>query len=202
MSARVNVSAAATTLFALAFGLGNCGLETDHPLGGPHGGSGNPADPSGAPAPGTGSADPLEGSGGRQAGGGSGRSAGVDGGMLTSGDAGIAPGALEGGPSPSDASPPPLPPAPTFTMLFDAYLAAGTVGDCARSGCHSVMSSPALAHSYLWGNGYISGTTSAIVTTQSCLSWYGGTMPPHGPSSAGSAVTDFNAWVAAGAQNN
>ena len=37
---------------------------------------------------------------------------------------------------------------------------------------------------------------------QSPLSWYGGNMPTNGPSSWSAAVTDMNAWAAAGALNN
>jgi hypothetical protein len=35
----------------------------------------------------------------------------------------------------------------------------------------------------------------------SCLSWFGGTMPPLGPMNA-KATKDFLAWAKAGAKNN
>ena len=51
--------------------------------------------------------------------------------------------------------------------------------------------------------GYINGTSSALVNSnQSCLAWYGGNMPTSGSKSVPQAVTDMNAWAAAGAQNN
>jgi hypothetical protein len=34
------------------------------------------------------------------------------------------------------------------------------------------------------------------------LTWFGGGMPPNGAASNSQAVSDFNAWAAAGAQNN
>jgi hypothetical protein len=36
----------------------------------------------------------------------------------------------------------------------------------------------------------------------SCLSWMGGNMPPGGPGSNAQGTADFEAWKAAGAQNN
>jgi hypothetical protein len=58
-------------------------------------------------------------------------------------------------------------------------------------------------YSWMAGKGYISGTSSAIVSTsRSDISWFGGSMPPSGPRSEAQAVTDMKAWVAAGAANN
>lgn len=94
------------------------------------------------------------------------------------------------------------PQAPTWTQIWTNYLQAGTKGNC-KSSCHSQMSSPSAAYSWLKGRGYISGTTSALVdSSQSCLSWYGGNMPPSGPGSVPAATTDMDAWVKAGALNN
>jgi hypothetical protein len=82
-------------------------------------------------------------------------------------------------------------------------LKTGTVGDCADSGCHGQMGSASGAYSWLSNKGYISGTSSALVDpNQSCLTWFGGSMPRGGPSSEPQAVTDMKAWAAAGAQNN
>jgi hypothetical protein len=65
------------------------------------------------------------------------------------------------------------------------------------------MGSAKSAYSYLKGQGYISGSNSALVQDGvSCLSWLGGNMPPGGQSSYPQAVTDMNAWVAAGALDN
>jgi hypothetical protein len=89
----------------------------------------------------------------------------------------------------------------TWTTVFNTYLAGSTKGKC--SSCHSQGSSKANLYSWLKSKGYINGTSSSLVSTkQSCLSWYGGNMPTNGPSSWAQAVTDMNAWVAAGAQNN
>jgi hypothetical protein len=62
------------------------------------------------------------------------------------------------------------------------------------------MGTSAKAYSYL--SDYISGTSSKLVVQgPSPLTWFGGNMPPGGGSDA-QAVTDLDAWVAAGAQNN
>jgi hypothetical protein len=88
----------------------------------------------------------------------------------------------------------------TWTYLVGTYFAKGKLGNCVS--CHSQLSTPAKAYSYLGGKGYITaGTKPALVSSKSCLSWYGGTMPPGGPSSA-TAVKDFDAWAAAGSKNN
>jgi hypothetical protein len=68
------------------------------------------------------------------------------------------------------------------------------------------MASATKSYSYLSGQGYINGTGSSLVKSgKSCLSWYDGDMPPGGTGNSSSdqqAVTDMNAWAAAGAQNN
>jgi hypothetical protein len=62
------------------------------------------------------------------------------------------------------------------------------------------MGTSAKAYSYL--SSYINGTSSRLVVQgKSCLTWVGGSMPPGGGSDA-AAVSDLDAWVAAGAQNN
>jgi hypothetical protein len=77
---------------------------------------------------------------------------------------------------------------------------SGTSGDC--TGCHSQMGSASASFSWLQSKGYVGGSSPALTdSNQSCLSWYGGNMPPSGGSDA-QAVTDMNAWAAAGAQNN
>jgi hypothetical protein len=56
------------------------------------------------------------------------------------------------------------------------------------------------AYSYL--SSYINGTSSRLVKSgSSCLTWFGGNMPPGGGSDA-QAVTDFDAWAAAGGRKN
>jgi hypothetical protein len=66
------------------------------------------------------------------------------------------------------------------------------------------MASATKSYSYLQEKGYIDGTSSTLVSaSRSILTWVssGGYMPPNGGSNA-QAVTDLNAWVAAGAQDN
>ena len=57
------------------------------------------------------------------------------------------------------------------------------------------------AYQYLSSQGYINGTGSLLCKSGSCLSYYGGNMPPLGSGNP-AAVTDFNAWAAAGAMDN
>jgi hypothetical protein len=79
-------------------------------------------------------------------------------------------------------------------------LAAGTVGDCAS--CHGQANSASGAYSFLQGRGYINGKSTKLASSGSCLTWFGGNMPPSGPAGDPQAVTDMTAWVAAGALNN
>jgi hypothetical protein len=64
------------------------------------------------------------------------------------------------------------------------------------------MSTASGAYSYLSSQGYISGTGSLLCKSGSCLTWYGGNMPPLGSRSDPAAVSDMNAWAAAGAMDN
>jgi hypothetical protein len=64
------------------------------------------------------------------------------------------------------------------------------------------MSSASSGYSWLQSTGYIGGSSPSLTNpSSSCLSWYGGNMPPNGPSDP-NAVSAMNAWAAAGAQNN
>lgn len=91
--------------------------------------------------------------------------------------------------------------APKWSQIFSKYLESGTAGNC--TGCHRQMSSASASYSWLSGQGYIRGTSSILVASfGSCLSWYGGTMPPGGPRTDAQATSDMNAWAAAGAMNN
>jgi hypothetical protein len=85
-------------------------------------------------------------------------------------------------------------------MIFSGYLSNSAVGGCPR--CHSQMNSASGAYSWLSGQRYISGTGSLLAASGSCLSWYGGNMPPGGTRSDAQAVSDMDAWAAAGAKNN
>ncbi len=84
---------------------------------------------------------------------------------------------------------------PTFTYIFNAYLTGCKM-------CHTQTQSSNATYLWLRSQGYISGSSPALVSSsQSCLSWYGGNMPPGGGGNA-SAVADMNAWATAGALNN
>jgi len=66
------------------------------------------------------------------------------------------------------------------------------------------MGSATAAYAYLQAQGYISGTSSALVDpNQSCLTWVSsnGNMPPNGGGNA-PAVAELDAWAAAGALDN
>jgi hypothetical protein len=64
------------------------------------------------------------------------------------------------------------------------------------------MGDAASAYGWLAARGYIDGDRSALASTSnSCLRWLGGNMPPGGkPNDA--AARALVAWVAAGAPNN
>ena len=85
-------------------------------------------------------------------------------------------------------------------MIVNTYLKSGTVGNCGSGGCHSQMQTPSTAYAWLAKKGY-SGA-KVVDPQQSCISWYGGNMPPGGPTSSTQARKDMDAWGAAGAQNN
>jgi hypothetical protein len=89
----------------------------------------------------------------------------------------------------------------SWGKIFGNYLSAGKPGDCGT--CHNEMSSASAGYAWLSGKGYINGMSSLLVDpNQSILSWYGGNMPPHGPTSLPDAKSDMDSWAAAGAENN
>lgn len=156
--------------------LAGCGSTDQSPLGGPYGGTATLPPPElgsgsrgGNAAP---ASEPAEGGAPAEAGTGSSSS-----------------GSSSGAP----------PAAPTWTAVYDAYLANGTTGHCVS--CHNQMSSPSASYSFLASQGFISGSTTRLAGSGSCFLWFGGNMPPGGTSDA-QAVTDLTAWAAAGAQNN
>jgi hypothetical protein len=164
-----------------------CGGVDDAPLGGPYGGQTDPTNPNGGSTNNN-------------------NNNGSDGGTTTTNDAGTTQQKDSGTTTlDSGGKPPPVDSgvtttAATWTQIYNDYLAGSTEGRC--SGCHGQGSSASNLYNWLKGKGYISGTSSALVdSSQSCLSWYGGNMPPSGPNDA-KAVSDMNAWAAAGAANN
>jgi hypothetical protein len=114
-------------------------------------------------------------------------------------DAGSTDAGDAGGGGPDGASPPHG--AMTWTHVYKTYLAGSTPGDCTQ--CHGELSSPPAAYAWLASRGYIAGASTTLTSTSaSCLTWYGGNMPPGGPTSSPQAVADMDAWAAAGAPNN
>jgi hypothetical protein len=93
---------------------------------------------------------------------------------------------------------------PTWTQLFNAYLTAGKVGNCAHSGCHQTfMSNPGMAYFWLMAEGQLGGPQPALTDPDSsCLTWLGGDMPPGGQGSDPLVIRDFDLWVKDGAKDN
>src|SRR5207244_2152613 len=88
---------------------------------------------------------------------------------------------------------------PTWTQIYTDYLEAGaTIGHCGDSGCHSAVragircDTKANCYSTLKTAGYINGKSSLLVLPGSMLTWYGGAMPPGGPTTAAQATADMN----------
>jgi hypothetical protein len=206
---------------AMAAGIGCSGAD-EHPLGGPYGGTGSATPPtSGEVAPASGGNDGgttgtigggtgTGGTGGTGTGGtgtgGTGTGATPDAGSGGTGGGGTTDagggtgtgGAVDAGP----VTPPP-PVAPTWAQIYASYLSASSNGQCGLSGCHSQMATAAGAYSWLRGKGHINGAASKLVNPNtSRLTWYGGDMPPRGPSTWAQAVTDMDAWAKAGALQN
>ena len=175
---------------ALLVAFVGCGGVDDMPLGGPYGGQTDPTDPNSTNndnnnGQDSGTTNPQK-----------------DSGTTPQKDSGGPPPTMDsGGPPPTmDSGGPPPPTAPTWSQIYANYFGSGTIGRC--NGCHSQGSSAKNLYSWLQGKGYISGTSSPLVdSSQSDLSWYGGNMPPGGGSSS-KAVSDMNAWAAAGALDN
>jgi hypothetical protein len=178
-----------------------CGSVDEPPLGGPYGGSTGGTDPNGgqnANQGGGGGGGTNTGGGGGGGGGGSTVDAGGGGGggstdsgssQQTPKDSGSSQTPQDSGSSQQQNT------APTWSSIYSSYLSG-----C--KSCHGQCSGASNTYTWLKGKGYISGTSSALVDpNQSCLSWYGGNMPPNGGSNS-AAVKAMDAWAAAGAANN
>jgi hypothetical protein len=191
-------STLAPVLLSLSLAAVACGSVDQPPLGGPFGGSTDPTDPNG----GQNGVDPNSNNNNNNTtDAGSNNNTSQDAGSTsTPKDSGTTSTPKDSGTQVQDSGSQ-TQTAPTWTSIYNNYMKSGTKGKC--SSCHSQSSSASGLYSWLQGRGYISGKSSALVdSNQSCLSWYGGNMPPSGPSSYGNAVSDMNAWAAAGAQNN
>jgi len=158
-----------------------CSAADQSPLGGPHGGVVSQpvaANQTGTGASGSGSDD----------GGSSGADAGTG---STSAPAGC-----------TAASAPAT--APTFTQIYTKYFAPGAPVDCATgSGCHAEFKTETGAWGFLLEYDQV-GTSPPELTdpNASWLTWYGGSMPESGTACNPQAMSDLNAWAAAGGQNN
>ena len=174
--------------------LAGCG--DGDPLGGAHGGTADPFgpnanNPSGDNGNGNGNGDNT--SNDPMADGGSTK---TDGGSSTTKDAGQQMQGQDAGMQMQQQQ------SPTWSQIFSAYLATSTTGNCGH--CHSACTTKASScYTWLQGKGYINGASSSLVdANSSCLSWYGGNMPPSGPSSYAKAKADMDAWAKAGGANN
>jgi hypothetical protein len=171
-----------------------CGGVDDPPLGGPYGGTTDPTDPNGGQNGADPNGDPNNNNTTDDAGT---TQQQQDSGTTQQKDSGTT--QKDSGTTQQDSGTQTT--SVTWTTIFNSYMAGSTKGRC--SACHSQGSSKSNLYTWLKGKGYINGTKSALVDpNQSCLSWYGGNMPTNGPSSWTQAVSDMNAWAAAGAQNN
>ncbi len=193
---RVPVAAVLISLALVA-----CGSVDDPPLGGPFGGTTAPTDPNAANGNNPSDPNNPDPNNNNNTGTDAGTTQSQDSGTTQSKDSGTTQSKDSGTTQTQDSGTTQTQTAPTWTQIFNSYMASGTKGRC--SSCHSQGSSKSSLYTWLQGRGYISGTSSALVdSSQSCLSWYGGNMPTNGPSSYSAAVSDMNAWAAAGALNN
>ena len=122
-----------------------------------------------------------------------------------SGGTGGTGGAGTGGTGGSGGGGGPLP--TTWSAIYAAYFGPDTIGHCGN--CHTgegriiPLHTADVAYDSLVQVGQISGTTSAIAQPGlSRLTWFGGSMPPSGPTSAPEAEQAIRDWVAAGAFKN
>jgi hypothetical protein len=94
----------------------------------------------------------------------------------------------------------------TWTHIFTLYMAEGTFGNC--TDCHPEMSDAPKSYQWLADQDYMGGSTPPLTDRgSSCLSWYGGDMPPGAippdqKAVAEMAAMEMNAWAAAGGKNN
>src|SRR5882672_2916455 len=89
----------------------------------------------------------------------------------------------------------------TWTHIFTLYMADGTFGNCTH--CHSDMSDAPKSYKWLNDQDYMGGSAPPLTSRGgSCLSWYGGDMPPGAQPPKPEAAMEMDAWAAAGGRNN
>ncbi|HVW28283.1 MAG TPA: hypothetical protein VHC69_23130 [Polyangiaceae bacterium] len=110
---------------------------------------------------------------------------------------------------PPDAAPGGIAGAPnTWLHIYTSWLAVDTIGNCSKTGanCHAQdMSNATAAYQWLEQQGYVGGGVTALVDPNfSCLSWFGGDMPPTAPDKTQSdkAAMEMMMWAMAGGTDN
>jgi hypothetical protein len=89
----------------------------------------------------------------------------------------------------------------TWTHIFTLYMAEGTFGNCTH--CHPEMSDAPASYKWLDDQEYMGGSAPPLTDRgASCLSWYGGDMPPGVQPPKPEAVIEMDAWAAAGGHDN
>jgi hypothetical protein len=90
---------------------------------------------------------------------------------------------------------------PAFNEIYAAYLGPATIGYC--TDCHPEMTDAPASFTWLEEHGYVGGPDPLLTNEgSSCLSWYGGNMPPGTPVLSDEAVKHMTAWAKAGGANN
>lgn len=103
---------------------------------------------------------------------------------------------------------PPVPPPPpaggepgTWYHIFSAYFEVGTVGDCPT--CHAEMKTSRASYQWLKELEYIGTTPPPLIDLgASCLTWFGGNMPPGLVPPNETLVAEMNTWAANGAKED
>jgi hypothetical protein len=184
-----------------AFGVGACVYSSSAP----------PSESSGKTVPGDGVDQATDGTDPATDGGTSGN--GSDGGGSKTGtDAGSGNGGVDGGGTKGTDAGNGGVTAPTWTEIYAGYFGPSGIGHCGNSGCHASSrggfkcgTTQATCYSGLVAAALVNtsspSSSTLIDPQQSPLSWYGGNMPGSATTNA-KAVSDIDAWVKAGAQNN
>ena len=89
----------------------------------------------------------------------------------------------------------------SWTHIFTTYMAEGTFGNCTH--CHPEMKDAPSSYKWLDDQEYMGGSSPPLTDRgASCLSWYGGDMPPGAQPPKPEAVMEMDAWAMAGGHNN
>lgn len=168
----------------------SCGSADEHPLGGPFGGPTSTASTTNDGGPPGDGGNNVADAGGQ----------GTDSGGVLPKDG--------GGPPPKDTGT--MTAGPTWTSIYAADFGPGTPGRCGDGGCHASTkrgfrcNSKDDCYNYFVSSGYVSGTSSALTGSSSCLWWFSsvGNMPTDNGTPGQTELDNIKAWVQAGAANN